>query len=141
MEFEEEIAELKELQKQSLKNYIAMSTRYNKLWAEYLDVSEQIRQIRARQDLRTLEGFNPSKHFLMQPGFGGFGQSIPEPQHRNGRSFEERQRSEKQLFEHHNDEKTLKVLNEQLTKSRENAKVSLQCMDEIRKFLNINQHL
>ena len=45
--------------------------------------------------------------------------------------FEERQRYEKQMFEHQNDEQTVKALSQQLNQSRDFAKTNLKYMDEV----------
>jgi hypothetical protein len=48
-----------------------------------------------RQRQRAQEGFSPSNHPNNKPGFHSMNQNV---------QFEERQRFEKQLFEHQNDE-------------------------------------
>lgn len=45
--------------------------------------------------------------------------------------FEERQRYEKQMFEHQNDEQTVKALSQQLNQSRDFAQTNLKYMDEV----------
>ncbi len=45
--------------------------------------------------------------------------------------FEERQRFEKQSFEHQNDEKTKNALNEQCNQLRQRAKARLEMIDEL----------
>ena len=46
--------------------------------------------------------------------------------------FEERQRYEKQMFEHQNDEQTVKALSQQLNELKEFAVCRFECMDEVR---------
>lgn len=95
MEFEEELNQLKAIQKQTLQKYIALASQYNKHWTEYLEVFHKIQLICARQNLRAQEGFSPTNHPQNRPGFHQMNQNA---------QFEERQRYEKQMFEHQNDE-------------------------------------
>jgi hypothetical protein len=59
MEFQEELTQLKAIQKQTLQKYIALVSQYNKHWTEYLEVCHKIQLICARQNLRAQEGFSP----------------------------------------------------------------------------------
>ena len=122
MEFEEELNQLKAIQKQTLQKYIALASQYNRHWTEYLEVFHKMQLICARQNLRAQEGFSPTNHPQNRPGFHQMNQNA---------QFEERQRYEKQMFEHQNDEQTVQALSQQLNQSRDFAQTNLKYMDEV----------
>jgi mannose-6-phosphate isomerase class I len=122
MEFEEELNQLKAIQKQTLQKYIALASQYNRHWTEYLDVSQKIQLICARQNLRAQEGFSPTDHPRFRPEFHQMNQNA---------QFEERQRFKEQMFAHQNDEQTVKALSQQLKQSRDFAKTNLKYMGEV----------
>ena len=62
MEFEEELNQLKAIQKQTLQKYIALASQYNNHWTDYLEVFHKMQLICARQNLRAQEGFSPTNH-------------------------------------------------------------------------------
>jgi hypothetical protein len=76
----------------------------------------------ARQNLRAQEGFSPTNHPQNRPEFHQMNQNA---------QFEERQRYEKQMFEHQNDEQTVKALSQQLNESKDIAQTNLKYMDEV----------
>jgi len=123
MEFEEELNQLKAIQKQTLQKYIALASQYNRHWTEYLKGFNKMQLICARQNLRAQEGFSPTNHPQNRPEFHQMNQNA---------QFEERQRYEKQMFEHQNDEQTVKALSQQLNELKEFAVCRFECMDEVR---------
>lgn len=122
MEFEEEVNQLKAIQKQTLKNYVAFASQYNHHWAEYLDASDKIQQIRARQILRAEEGFLHDQHPVNTHDYRQMDEYA---------QLEVRQRYEKQMLEHQNDERTVNALNQQLNLSKGLAQAILKHMNEV----------
>lgn len=61
MEFQDELNELKVIQKQALRNYITLVSQYNDYWTEWVDVNHKIKLIRARQKLRQEQGFSQAR--------------------------------------------------------------------------------
>jgi hypothetical protein len=127
IEFLDELNQLKAIQKQTLQKYIALASQYNKHWTEYLEVFHQIQLICTRQNLRAQEGFSPTNHPQNRPGFHQMNQNA---------QFEVRQRYEKQMFEHQNDEQTVTALNQLLSELKELAVCSFECMDEVREVFD-----
>ncbi len=121
MEFQNELNELKVIQKQALRNYITLVSQYNDYWTEWFDVCHKIKLIRARQKLRQEQGFSPNQHPQNKPGFHSMNQNA---------QFEERQLFEKQQFEHQTDEQSINTLSQQANQFRERGKIRLDWMDE-----------
>jgi hypothetical protein len=122
MEIQEEVAQLEALKKQTLQKLIAVGSQYNNIWTECLETSQQVQVICERQRQRAQEGFSPSNHPNNKPGFHSKNQNV---------QFEDRQRFEKQSFEHQNDEQTKNALNQQWNQSRQRAQARLEMIDEL----------
>lgn len=123
MEYQEEVAQLEALKKQTLQKIIAVGSQYVTIWTECIENSTQVQLICDRQRQRAQEGFSPSNNPMNKPGFHSMNQNA---------QFEERQHFEKQSFEHQNDEATKTALNQLWNQARVRAKARLEMIDELR---------
>ena len=122
MEFEPQVAKLKDLKKQCLERLITLSSQYISSWDECIDISNQCQLIRKRKRERTNEGYSPNNHPQNSPGFHSLPQDI---------QFAARQQFEKHTFDNQRDQQTTTALDQQYQESRIRGKSRVEMIEEL----------